>query len=145
MYFKRQLLALGFLVASTVAAAQNFEITPFIGGQLNGGLDISNGFFSRIEVQNNVNYGVSAGYLLGEHAGIEFMWNYNSAGTLAQFASGGTSTKVFNLRTNQYLGNFLYHLSDRETKMRPCIMFAMLVTNPSLVHGAMGATGGTNP
>ena len=56
-------------------------------------------FFSRIEVQNNVNYGARAGYLLGEHAGIQFMWNYNRAGTLAQFSSGGPDTDVFNVRT----------------------------------------------
>jgi len=140
MRFKKGLLLLACVFASTMAVGQNFEITPFIGGQLNGGLDINNGFFSRIEVQNNVNYGVSAGYLLGEHAGVEFMWNYNSAGTLAQFASGGTSTKVFNLRTNQYLGNFLYHLSDRETKMRPFIMFGLGGTNLSPDNGAKGIT-----
>jgi opacity protein-like surface antigen len=140
MRFKEVLLLLGCLFATTMAVAQNFEITPFIGGQLNGGLDVSAGFINRIEVQNNVNYGVSAGYLLGEHAGVEFMWNHNSAGTLGQFASGGSSVKVFNLRTNQYLGNILYHLSDRETKMRPFIMFGLGGTNLSPDNGAKGIT-----
>jgi opacity protein-like surface antigen len=134
------LLFVWLVMISSTGFAQNFELTPFVGGQLNGGLDITNGFFSRIEVQNNVNYGASVGYLLGEHTGIEFMWNYNRAGTLAQFPSGGSSTEVFKLRTNQYLGNFLYHLADRQTKMRPFVMFGLGASNLSPDDGAKGIT-----
>ena len=49
------------------AAGQNFEITPHIGGQINGGLDLSTSIFHRIEVGNSLNYGVTVGDLLGEH------------------------------------------------------------------------------
>lgn len=133
------LLVLLFVTAAS-AVGQNFEVTPFVGGQINGGLDISNGFFNRIEVQNGLNYGVAAGYLLGEHSGIEFMWNRNKAGTTAQTSGGGSSTKVFDLTTNQYLGNFLFHFSDRETPLRPFAMFGLGATNLSPDNGGNSIT-----
>ena len=102
-----------------VASAQNFEITPHIGGQFNGGLDLSTSLFRRIEVGNSMNYGVTAGYLVGEHDGVEFQWNHTKADTVAQPVGGGSDVNVFNLNQNQYMGNFLFHFADREAKLRP--------------------------
>jgi opacity protein-like surface antigen len=109
-----------FLFSITLAFAQNFEITPHIGGQINGGLDLSTSIFHRIEVGNALNYGLTAGYLVGEHYGIEFQWNKMNADTTAQFNGGGPSSiKVFSLNQNQYMGNFVFHLTDRESHLRP--------------------------
>lgn len=116
---------------ATTAAAQNVEVTPFVGGQTNGGLDLSNSIFRRIDVKNGVNYGVSLGYLFSEHGGVEFMWNHNKADTVAQFNGGGSDVKVFSLNTNQYLGNFLYHFSDRQTHLRPFVLLGLGATNLS--------------
>jgi hypothetical protein len=68
------LLAVGgfFLTPVISFAQQNFEIGGYVGGQINGGVDLSTTLFHRIEVQNGTNYGITAGYLLGEHAGVEF-------------------------------------------------------------------------
>jgi opacity protein-like surface antigen len=107
------------------ASAQNFEVTGHIGGQLNGGLDLSTSLFDRIEVGNSMNYGLTAGYLLGEHGGIEFQWNHTQADTVAQFVGGGSDVNVFKLNQNQYMGNFLFHLTDREAKLRPFLLFGM--------------------
>ena len=109
----------------TPAFAQNFEIGANVGGQINGGLDLSTTLFHRIEVGNSLNYGITAGYLLGEHYGIEFQWNKNQAGTRAQPIGGGSSIKVFNLNQNQYMGNFLLHLTDREERFRPFVFFGL--------------------
>jgi opacity protein-like surface antigen len=119
------------VAAPTVRAQKGIEITPFIGGQTNGGLDISTTLFKRIDVQNGLNYGVSAGYLIGKNAGVEFMWNHNQAGTLAQPISGGPDQKVFNLNTNQYLGDFVMHFKDRESRLRPFVLFGAGVSNLS--------------
>jgi len=66
------ILIVGSFLTSAVAqetssAAQNFEITGQVGGQINGGYDLSTALFHRIEVANGVNYGITTGYLLGEH------------------------------------------------------------------------------
>ena len=89
------LLAMVWIVMAPAAWSQRgIEITPFVGRQKNGGLDISTPAFNRIDVQNGVNYGIGGVYLLGEYTGVEFMWNHNKADTRAQFTTGGTASKV---------------------------------------------------
>jgi len=107
------------------AIAQNFEITGQVGGQINGGLDLSTSLFHRIEVGNALNYGLTAGFLLGEHPAIEFQWNKMSADTRAQPINGGSSIKVFSLGQNQYMANFLFHFTDRESRTRPFAFFGL--------------------
>ncbi len=119
---------------------QRFEIGAYAGGQINGGVDLSTTIFHRIDVQNGVNYGITAGYLFGEHYGLEFQWNHNSAGTNAQPITGGPSVKVFNLDHNQYMGNFLLHLTPQEAKLRPFVLIGLgasaLSTDRSGVSGS---------
>ena len=116
-------------VAAPMAWAQRgIELTPFFGGQLNSGLDLSTGHYSHMDVQNGLNFGASASYLIGTHAGVEFMWNHNQAGALAQ-SSGTPDLKVFNLHSNQYLGDFLLHFNDRDSRLRPFVLFGAGATN----------------
>jgi len=117
------------IAAPQAWSQRGIEITPFVGGQINSGLDISTPVFNRIEVQNGLNYGISGVYLLGEYTGVEFIWNHNKADTLAQFIGGGTSPKVFALNTNQYLGDFVVHLKNRESRLRPFVLFGLGVAN----------------
>jgi len=132
----------GLLLLTPVfsAAQHNFEITGYGGGQINGGIDFSTTRFSRLEVQNGANYGVMAGYLLGEHYGAEFQWNQNKANAVGQTNTGAPSLKLFNLTQNQYMGNFLIHLKPREAKLRPFFFFGLgansLTTDVHLVQGA---------
>ena len=139
MRTRTAILSVWLAMTATVAVGQNVEVTPFVGGQINGGLDVNSAFFHRLEVQNGLNYGATLGYLLGDHAGIEFMWNHNQASTLAQPVVG-PSTKIFNLRSNQYLGDILYHFADRQTPLRPFFMFGLGATNLSPDNGASGIT-----
>jgi hypothetical protein len=120
-----RLLTTAIFVFLGSAVAQNFEVTGQIGGQLNGGLDLATSLFHRIDVQNALNYGITAGYLLGEHGGVEFQWNRMSAGTLAQPISGFSSIRVFTLNQDQYMGNFVFHFTDRESKTRPFAFFGL--------------------
>ena len=71
------------VAAPSAWAQRGIEVTPFIGGQTNGGLDLSTALYNRIDIQNGLNYGVSVGYLISKHASVEFMWNHNHADTLA--------------------------------------------------------------
>jgi opacity protein-like surface antigen len=117
------------VAAPSAWAQRGIEVTPFIGGQTNGGLDLSTALYNRIDIQNGLNYGVSVGYLISEHAGVEFIWNHNHADTLAQSISGGVDRKVFGLNTNQYLGDFLMHFKDRDSRLRPFVLFGAGATN----------------
>jgi len=120
-----RLLTIAIFALLASAVAQNFEITGQVGGQFNGGLDLSTSIFHRIEVGNALNYGITAGYLLGEHGAIEFQWNKMDADTRAQPIGGGSSIKVFSLGQNQYMGNFVFHFTDREAKTRPFAFFGL--------------------
>jgi len=62
----------GFFLTPLSFAQHNFELGGYIGGQINGGVDLSTTLFHRIEVQNGANYGITAGYLLGELGEAEF-------------------------------------------------------------------------
>ena len=128
------------LAPASSLAQHNVEIGGYVGGQINGGVDLSTTLFHRIEVGNATNYGITAGYLLGEHGGIEFQWNQNKADTTAQPIGGGTSVKVFKLTQNQYMGNFLFHVTDRESKLRPFLFVGLgandLSTDRSGVQGS---------
>ena len=117
-------------VAAPITRAQRgIEVTPFIGAQINGGIDLATARFNRLEVQNGLNYGVSIGSLIGNYTGIEFMWNHNQASTLAQSTGAGVDMKVFSLKSNQYLGDFVVHFKDRESRLRPFALFGAGVTN----------------
>ena len=137
------MLIVGSFVTSTVAqesyAGGHFEITPYVGGQINGGYDLSTSRFNRLEVANGVNYGIITGYLVGEHAGVEFQWNRNSADARGQ-ASGIPTVKLFSLTQNQYMGNFLFHFTPREARLRPFIFGGLganaLSANVSSVSGS---------
>ena len=134
------LSVLTWFVLLQSAFAQRIEITGHIGGQLNGGLDLSTSLFRRIDVQNSTNYGVTAGYLFGEHFGLEFQWNKTRANTVAQPRAGGSDIKLFTLNQNQYMGNFVFHFKSQESALRPFAFFGMgasaLSTNRRGVSGA---------
>jgi opacity protein-like surface antigen len=125
----KRILLLAFasllLLTPVFAFAQNFEITGYGGGQVNGGIDLSTTLFRRIEVKDSANYGVIAGYLVGEHAGVEFQWNRNQGDTTAEPLAGGSGFKIFSLNSNQYMGNFLFHATNKEARLRPFIFFGL--------------------
>jgi len=107
------------LVLLPSAFAQNFEISGHIGRQFNGGIDLSTSLFQRIDVADSTNFGATAGYLLGDHYGVEFQWNHTRADTSAQPLGGGPEVKIFTLNQNQYMGNFVFHFTGRESRLRP--------------------------
>jgi opacity protein-like surface antigen len=133
------LLILASLTAP--AFAQNFEIGANVGGQLNGGLNLSTSLFNRIEVANGVNYGLTLDYLIGEHYAAEFQWNQNKADARGEPIGGFSSVKLFSMSQNQYLGNILFHFTPRDAKVRPFVFFGLGANSldPD-THGVQGAT-----
>jgi len=125
------LLVIAFMLIGAPAARsqKGIEITPFAGWQTNGGIDLSTATFNHIDVENGLNYGISGVYLLGDYTGVEFMWNHNKANTLLQFNTGGTAPRVLQLTTNQYLGDFVIHFTNREHKFRPFVLLGLGVSN----------------
>jgi opacity protein-like surface antigen len=130
----KKMLLLAFaslLFSSAFAFAQKVEITGYGGGQINGGLDLSTTLFKRLEVANSSNYGAILGYLVGDHYGVEFQWNRSQADTRAEPLFGGPSIKIFTLTSDQYMGNLLFHFTNKEAKMRPFLLFGLGANNLS--------------
>jgi opacity protein-like surface antigen len=128
---KRHLLALSSLILLTFVGsyAQNIEITVHGGGITNGGVDLSTTQFDRIDVTNGSVYGASLGYLFGEHSAVEFQWNHTHSETNARRIGGGTDLSLFSLNQNQYMGNYLFHFSGRESKLRPFLLLGLGANN----------------
>jgi opacity protein-like surface antigen len=126
--------------AVPISWSQRVELTGFAGLQTNGGLDLSNSLFRRIDVQNGKNYGLAAGFLVGDRYGVEFMWAYNKADTLAQPRGTGSDINVFTLDSNQYFGNIFYHFAGREKKLRPFLMVGAGATNLSAARQNVGSS-----
>jgi hypothetical protein len=115
--------------APTAWAQKGIEVTPFVGGQFNSGLSLSTSLYHGIDVQNGLNYGVSASYSISRLASVEFMWNHNQSDALAQPLHGNVDVKLFSLTTNQYLGDFLLHFKDSESRLRPFVFGGAGVNN----------------
>jgi outer membrane protein W len=122
-------LAVCMILGAATAMGQNIELTGFVGRQANGGLDLSTAIFQRMDVQNGRTSGLAAGYLRGDHYGVEFMWSYNKADTVGEPRGGGSGVKIFTLDTNQYIGNFVAHFTRREKSVRPFVFMGLGVTN----------------
>jgi hypothetical protein len=119
----------------------NFEVSGMVGGQINGGVDLSTTQFKRLEAGNGLSYGATVGYLLGEHYGAEFQWNRNETQVHAQSIFNVPSVKLFNMTQDQYLGNFLLHLTPREAHLRPYVSFGLGANNISAnTHGVGSST-----
>jgi len=140
MGIRRPWRALCIVLATATALGQNFELTGFIGGQMNGGIDFSTILFQRIDVQNGKTYGLAADYLLSDRSGIDFTWAYNKADTVAQPNGGGSDVKVFTLDSNQYLVNLLFHFADRQKPVRP---FLLIGAGANSLHAARQGVSGT--
>jgi opacity protein-like surface antigen len=111
------------LVAPIAWAQKGIEVTPFIGGQINGGVDLSTSLYKRIDVQNGLNYGLSASYAIAsKYTAIEFIWSHSQVGTVAQPPNEGRALKLFNLTSNQFLGDFVIHFKDGESRLRPFVL-----------------------
>ena len=91
-------------IVTAVASAQNLRAHRFHWRANQRRTGSLNGTFERIDVQNGISYGLAAGYLLGDRASIEFLWNYNKADTVAEPRGGGTDTKAVQPAHNQYFG-----------------------------------------
>lgn len=110
------------LTAPVAWAQKGIEVTPFFGGQINGGVHLATSLYDRLDVQNGLNYGVDASYAIGKYSAVEFMWNHNKANALAQPTSGGTDLKVFGLSSNQFLGDLVLHFKGPESRLRPFVL-----------------------
>jgi opacity protein-like surface antigen len=124
-------------IAVATDSAQKVELSAFIGGQTNGGLDLSTAVFQRINVQNGMNYGLGAGYLLGERTGIELLWNYNEADTWLNPAWEGP-IKLSSPWTPTSTWVIFCFTFPRVKKTRPFVLMGLGATN---LHAASSDVG----
>lgn len=114
--------------ASSIAQSQKFELSAAVGGQLNGGLDLSTASLHHIDVKNGLIRGLAFSYEPRARAAVEFMWTYSNPDTVTQ-AIGGSSTKIFVLDENRYFGNLLFHVARPEKPLRPFFLGGVGVTD----------------
>jgi opacity protein-like surface antigen len=110
------------ILAVSGLAAQQVEITPFIGGQINGGVDYSTRNYTRADLGNALTYGFAAGYSLTDIVQLEFQWNRSDTDVSGTPVGGGPPAKVFRVAANQFSGNVLFHLAGKEEQLKPFLL-----------------------
>jgi opacity protein-like surface antigen len=119
---------------ATPMAAQKIEVSPFIGGRMGGSVPVQSevtipeGDVNKIKFDSGLAYGVSAGYNMTEHLGVEFMWSRQDTNAVAQFSGGGQLDEKADAKLDQFLGNILVNLRDEEEKFRPFLLFGLGAT-----------------
>jgi hypothetical protein len=139
MWIKISLLGVvAALLTAAMALAEDtpkFEVQPFIGGTVGGGIPIrtsagtSTVELGTLDVKSGLNAGVTFGANLGERGGAEFLWRrqYSETELPSTYVPKGVDPTV-NLDIDQYQGNFLYHFADADQKIRPFVLFGMGAT-----------------
>jgi opacity protein-like surface antigen len=117
------------LLGASVVPAQRLEVTPLIGVQWNGSVDYTARNYTKADIGNALTYGFAAGVYVSTTVSLEFMWNRSTPDLAGTPLSGGAPVKLFQLNTNQYFGNVLFHFGGQEDRTRPYILVGMGATH----------------
>ena len=131
------LVIAALVMPSTAAFAQQkkWELSGTVGYKFGGGFDtqFNNGPNFRANLKSGVNYGFALGYNVNRQFMLEFAWNQQASALNVRPLNGGAETTAFDMKIDQFHGNFIWHAYNRNPKLRPYVLLGLGATvfNPS--------------
>jgi hypothetical protein len=143
----RQTILTAMLVALAAASApaqdERVEISGTAGWTFSDGVSGAGvlvpgvGTFDRIDPKDAFSWGLRAGFLVGEHSEIGFLYNQQST----QLDIGGTSTfKLGDLSIHNYHGYYAYNFGDSRAGVRPYILIGLGATQYGTITASVAGT-----
>jgi outer membrane protein W len=114
-----RLVVIALLFSRTPAAAQTFEITPFLlgGYATSGSIDRKADGVQDLEVSGGYTWGAEGAYFVSPRLGFELMWTRQSTNVMMTTSTG--SARLFDMKLDQFLGNVVYHFGSASATIRP--------------------------
>jgi opacity protein-like surface antigen len=120
-----------FALPSATALAQEgkWEISGSAGYKFGGGFDTQyNNENIRVNLKSGVEYGFGIGYNFNRQFMFEAAWNQQSSAANVRPRSGGPEVNAFDMKINQFHGNFIWHAYNRNPKVRPYFLLGLGAT-----------------
>jgi len=127
-------LTVAALLTPTVSAyaqEKRFELSPTVGYRFGGSFDVrGTDLLSKGSFKDGVSYGLALSYALNRQFSLEAMWNrQQSALNVEGGLVGPGKVKAFDMKIDQWHGNFIWHAYNRDPKFRPFFLLGLGVTN----------------
>ena len=132
------------------AAAQTFEVTPFVGSETSGSYPVENpSTVTAFRADAGKMYGAFFDYTVVGNLQAEFEWAHNPTTYSAQDALSGQYSRAFATSIDQYQFGALYYLRDPGIAWRPYVAISLGFThdsnsgdNPGRTAAGFGLGGG---
>jgi outer membrane protein W len=113
-------LALSLLLAAGPAAAQDNEISVFLGATTAGGIDRAARGIEEVTVGGGFTWGVQAGRFFTPRLGAEVLWMRQETGV--DVATSAGEQRVFDACVDQVVGHAVFRFRGPEARVRPFAM-----------------------
>ncbi len=128
----KALIISSLLIFSAAGWAQRVEVTPFVGYKVGGDVPVeperNDIDVKTIRFDDSVSAGVTVGFNVTEHFGLEFLWNRQPTKATGLLSGGGVFPTKADVDLDQYHGNFVYNFRDGDSKLRPFLLFGLGAT-----------------
>lgn len=118
---------LAHVLLPSSAAAQRFEIAPFVGVTTASELKQTAPEVSELEFADGFTWGVEFGYFFTPRVGVEVAWAQHETGLELSTPSGEAT--LFDIDARQLHGNVVYQLRDETARVRPFALFGVGATS----------------
>jgi len=133
----RYLVVTAVLLCTGSALGQGrFEVQPFVGYKFGGTAPVSSDAvepmnINKIQFKAGVAYGLTVGADVAENFGLEFLWNRQDTQAVGKLKGGEEYPERIDANLDQFHGNFLIYVADRESSLRPYFLFGLGATRAS--------------
>ncbi len=128
------LICMVLLATFAPALAQGFEVTPFFGGRIGGGIPVTpfeteGGFFvAGLDLRPSAAYGLALDAGLTENFQLEFLWSRQDSTIRGANAVTDEKVELVDTYVDHYHGNLLYQTGSDDDAMRPFILVGLGVS-----------------
>ncbi len=124
------------LCAGSALGQGRIEIQPFVGYRFGGTVPVTSEAGSaldinKIQFKSGLAYGLTVGTDLTEMLGAEFLWNRQQTQAVGKLNGGGEFPQRIDANLDQYQGNLLIHLAERDRSLRPYVLVGLGATRGS--------------